>query len=527
MNNTLLNGTKLEWNDILNAPTIANDNTSWNQSYANTLYYPLTSNPLGYLNTTTYQNSAGGWTNSSTDIVSNRFVSSTANLVIYTGNSNSSKLNDATIRLSSLNNTVINSPTTGELFLQNDVNKNTYINPVGGNVGIGVNTNPSYKLHVVGSGAFDVNSTGSTVSLSPNGGASGLSGLDFNSGRAAIRYMSSTLNFSTGDVNKPMLFSPGNAEAARFNGSGYFIIGSTATPTGVIDVRMKDVSNPGLSVQGISGQTGNTFEIKDNNGLPVIYSDSSHRQFRISSYNYADATGASLFLSKRGNTTNSNNATASGVSYGRIFFQGWNETAFVTGASIQGQSYQAFTSTRAGSGLVFSTVPYNSTSLSTRLVIRPGGQIQPGMGGATETATFPQILLSGTGGGNGHVGIGSTVDANSESVVLFGFNSGSNPILRVVARTFSATSAEDSLNTNSTLLRMLVTADGKVSIGNPAKRIPTQTLDVNGSINVSNVVYFTASTVITCNAASAGGIYYNSTTYKHYGCNSTNWNALY
>lgn len=34
-------------------------------------------------------------------------------------------------------------------------------------------------------------------------------------------------------------------------------------------------------------------------------------------------------------------------------------------------------------------------------------------------------------------------------------------------------------------------------------------------------------TTSTCNSASAGAIYYDGSTLKHYGCNSTTWNALY
>lgn len=52
-----------------NGTTIVNGtgNTSWNQSLADTLYYPLGSNPLGYYNSTTLPASGGGggWTNAS------------------------------------------------------------------------------------------------------------------------------------------------------------------------------------------------------------------------------------------------------------------------------------------------------------------------------------------------------------------------------------------------------------------------------------------------------------------------------
>lgn len=38
---------------------------------------------------------------------------------------------------------------------------------------------------------------------------------------------------------------------------------------------------------------------------------------------------------------------------------------------------------------------------------------------------------------------------------------------------------------------------------------------------------FTNSSAVTCNVANAGSIYWDNSTKKHYGCNSTDWNALY
>jgi hypothetical protein len=51
--------------------------------------------------------------------------------------------------------------------------------------------------------------------------------------------------------------------------------------------------------------------------------------------------------------------------------------------------------------------------------------------------------------------------------------------------------------------------------------------DINGQVTINGNLVIKASTAITCNAGNAGTIYYNSTTNKHYGCNSTIWNALY
>jgi hypothetical protein len=49
---------------------------------------------------------------------------------------------------------------------------------------------------------------------------------------------------------------------------------------------------------------------------------------------------------------------------------------------------------------------------------------------------------------------------------------------------------------------------------------PVSMLDVNGMMRVNG-------TYGTCTSAIEGSIVYNSTAFKHYGCNSTNWNALY
>jgi len=50
--------------------------------------------------------------------------------------------------------------------------------------------------------------------------------------------------------------------------------------------------------------------------------------------------------------------------------------------------------------------------------------------------------------------------------------------------------------------------------------MPLQKLDINGSIKIAG---FNS----TCDITTQGSIYYDTTTYKHYGCNSTSWNALY
>jgi hypothetical protein len=62
------------------------------------------------------------------------------------------------------------------------------------------------------------------------------------------------------------------------------------------------------------------------------------------------------------------------------------------------------------------------------------------------------------------------------------------------------------------------TYDGNFGIGTPT---PLAKLDVNGTL------FIRPSTQGTCDSTYEGMIYYNSTTHKHYGCNSTSWEALY
>lgn len=65
------------------------------------------------------------------------------------------------------------------------------------------------------------------------------------------------------------------------------------------------------------------------------------------------------------------------------------------------------------------------------------------------------------------------------------------------------------------------TPNGAISIGQQTPRTGIR-FDVNGTIGmVSN------STAQTCSSTNEGAIYYNGGTKKHYGCNSTDWNALY
>lgn len=69
-----------------------------------------------------------------------------------------------------------------------------------------------------------------------------------------------------------------------------------------------------------------------------------------------------------------------------------------------------------------------------------------------------------------------------------------------------------------------LTSNGGLGIATTA---PTQALDVRGNFNVSQAINMNNFAYGACNSALEGAVVYNSTARKHFGCNSTAWNALY
>jgi hypothetical protein len=51
---------------------------------------------------------------------------------------------------------------------------------------------------------------------------------------------------------------------------------------------------------------------------------------------------------------------------------------------------------------------------------------------------------------------------------------------------------------------------------------PTTEMDIDGAMRT-----YPQNSAPTCDASTAGAIYYSSATSKHYGCNGSTWNALY
>ena len=105
---------------------------------------------------------------------------------------------------------------------------------------------------------------------------------------------------------------------------------------------------------------------------------------------------------------------------------------------------------------------------------------------------------------------------------------GSIDDVRIYNRSLSATEISNLYNQmaevhNSYVSQNDVFVDsvGKVGIGTTT---PLNLLSIAGTGMLQLVANTTART---CNIANAGSIYYNTGTFKHYGCNSTAWKALY
>lgn len=60
---------------------------------------------------------------------------------------------------------------------------------------------------------------------------------------------------------------------------------------------------------------------------------------------------------------------------------------------------------------------------------------------------------------------------------------------------------------------------------NTGMDVPCVTIQQDGTAPAIKLA--TNATAMTCNAANEGGLYFNTGTNKHYGCDGTNWQALY
>lgn len=149
-------------------------------------------------------------------------------------------------------------------------------------------------------------------------------------------------------------------------------------------------------------------------------------------------------------------------------------------------------------------------------------------GASTSGAVLGIFATSSSHNGNGlavdYDGTGSAMVIESESTINPAFSIDQSKYGMSVQTLvnggyagFFKSAVTSTVSASSGLVRMI--------IQNPSDTSPILVLDNLGSgvpLLIKNM------TTPTCNSANAGGIFYNGTPdFKHYGCNSTEWNALY
>jgi hypothetical protein len=152
----------------------------------------------------------------------------------------------------------------------------------------------------------------------------------------------------------------------------------------------------------------------------------------------------------------------------------------------------------------------SDASLTGRVTFQGDGDV--GIGTINPTDKFT-VNASGIEYGIGVYGI-MRFDSDSDSVPFrinyYGYNKGTTRY-----RDFSVHDGK-----TNTLL-MVDGSAGNIGIGTTS---PSAKLEINGTTTVP-LVLVQNTTAITCDSGTAGGIIYSGG--KHYGCNGTNWNALY
>lgn len=175
-----------------------------------------------------------------------------------------------------------------------------------------------------------------------------------------------------------------------------------------------------------------------------------------------------------------------------------------------------FALTRYGGGAIIGTGGGTGNALA---VSR--GIYTPGRG----TNTAGGTIVTGSTGDSGtdftnRYRVGDTITMVGETQTITGITNDTS--LNTTAWTNAHTSQY--ITTTSTI-PFVIKFGGNVGINTIT---PQQRLDVNGTIKLSEMLLISANTTaMTCSTAYAGAIYYDGTTYTHYGCNSTDWRALY
>ena len=216
-----------------------------------------------------------------------------------------------------------------------------------------------------------------------------------------------------------IVLSPG---ALPSGSAGYIQFASSSTAFGGDAALFWDNTNKRLGI-GTTGPAGK-LEVAHNNYMPLYFSVYSDYSFHR----------PDIILRSAGGTQGSPTAKASGGYLGYIYWMGYGDTAWKSGAAIEAITEATFSDTSSPAYLRFFTTPSGSTTLNERVRITASGNV--GIG-----TTEPGALLDVNGGAlvRGPTSIGSNAEVPSSNAQLqiqaYGLSSASSgDILTIDAR---------------------------------------------------------------------------------------------
>lgn len=146
------------------------------------------------------------------------------------------------------------------------------------------------------------------------------------------------------------------------SGSSVFVLKAGDTMSGPLNITTT-TNLPQLKITTAVGQTTQAFQIFQSDGTTQVFGvnfSGTTEVYRQS----ADTTGAQLAHKKRGTTGSATAAVGSGDQLVQDNFQGWDGSAFVTGASLFVTTREVFTGTARGSQFEFRAVAVGATAQS-------------------------------------------------------------------------------------------------------------------------------------------------------------------
>jgi hypothetical protein len=228
-----------------------------------------------------------------------------------------------------------------------------------------------------------------------------------------------------------------------------------------------------------------------NNGNVGVNTSAPTASFHVTGVIMQDMTSQDNFsnginIRKRGNTTSSTGAAASGAEIGYHSFYGWNGTAYARGAYVFVSAAENYTSTANGTNYSIYTTAVGSTSTIERLKIAHNGNIGIGTGNPNGALTLfgPSSLTLPTN-------IQGSTGATKELVFgRGGLTTGFAAITGVdngqygggLSFVVKPTGTND-FPTNA-IQAMVLDWNGNAGIGTNS---PTQRLDVNGQVRIRTI----------------------------------------